>query len=109
MLVFAWREKDSKPANCRAFLQLQVELLEDALGNVADDEHDGQKEEWHIERVHALVYGFDNGRGHLVYVGELLRALHPRGHRGLHRARLDRNYGHALAVNAVAQSAQVSA
>ena len=43
--------------------RLEVEFFEDALGNVADDEHDGLPLEWDVEDVFAPIDGADDGFG----------------------------------------------
>ena len=80
---------------------LEVELFENSIGNIADDEHDRLPLERHIEVVRALVDCFDDGRGHLIHVGEFLRPLHACGHRGLDGAGLDGEHRDAFAVDAV--------
>src|ERR1035437_6051481 len=82
----------------------EVQLLEDAVGDVADDEHDGLPLERDVEVVCALVDGGDDARGDLIYIGELLRALPAGRHGRLHRAGFGGEQGAAFGVDAVTQA-----
>ena len=55
----------------------EVEFFEDAVGDVADDEHDGLPLEWDVEVVLFGGDGFDDGLGDLVDVGEFFAAFMP--------------------------------
>jgi hypothetical protein len=50
----------------------QVQLLEDAVGNVADHEHDRLPLERHVKIVRTLIDRVRNRSRNLVHVGELL-------------------------------------
>src|ERR1039458_7478093 len=58
---------------------LQVQFFEDALRDVADDEHDWLEDAGHVEVVLLRVDGLDDGRGDLVDIG--LLDVHVRRHR----------------------------
>jgi hypothetical protein len=84
----------------------EVEFFEDAVGDVADDEHDGLPLEWDVEVVLFCGDGFDDGLRDFVDVGEFFAALHACGHGGFGGAGLDGDDGDAFAVDTVAEAAE---
>lgn len=84
----------------------EVEFFEDALRDIADDEHDRLPLEWHVEIVLLRGDGLHDGLRDLVHIGELLASLHACCHRSLGRAGLDGQDGNALAVDAISQAAE---
>lgn len=54
----------------------EIEFLEDALWDVADDAHDGLPDEGDVENVAALIDGGDDGFGDLIDVGEFIAFGH---------------------------------
>ena len=73
---------------------------------MADDEHNGGPLEGDVEGVFAGGYGFGDGLGGFVDVGELVRAGHGGGHGGFDGAGLDGEDGDAFAVDAVAEAGE---
>src|ERR1700684_2925302 len=91
-------------SSCRFKRGSEVELLEDALRDVADDEHGGLPLERDVERIFFGVDGADDGFGYGVDVGELFASLHAGGHGGLNRAGFDAQDSDAFAVYAIAEA-----
>ena len=94
------------PAGKGAERRLEIEFFEDALGDVADDEHDGLPLEGDVEDVLAFVDGADDGFGDRVDVGELFALGMPAVMAVRDGAGLDGEDGDAFAVDAVAEAAE---
>src|SRR5687768_9704025 len=82
-----WQAGPSLVARRVRAARLQLELLEDALGDGADDEHDERPDAGDVDLVLAPIGCPEDSPRHLLRRGEQLVLRQVRRHRRVHEAR----------------------